>query len=73
MELKIRIAKVRRLRLLVTHVTKAHPIKKEPAEGGRFQLEKSLTKRVKAAPDKTKRDQHWRSSEEVKLWVLTHK
>lgn len=57
----------------ITDVTKAHPIKKELAEGGRFVLEKQLTKRVKAASDKTKRDQHWRASEEVELWVLTHK
>lgn len=56
----------------ITNVTKAHPIKKELAEGGRFQLEKQLAKRVKGASDKTKRDQHWRGSEEVELWVLTH-
>lgn len=28
---------------------------------------------VKAFSEKTKRDQHWRSSEAVELWVLTHK
>ena len=57
----------------ITNVTKDHPIKKELAEGGRFNLEKCLTKKVKAASEKTKRDQNWRSSEEVELWVLTNK
>jgi len=56
----------------ITNVTKAHPIELELAEGGRFQLERCFKKSVKAASDKTKRDQHWRSSEEVELWVLTH-
>lgn len=55
----------------ITEVTKEHPIEKELAEGGRFQLEKCFKKSVKAASEKTKRDQHWRSSEEVELWVLT--
>jgi len=57
----------------ITNVIKDHPIKKELAEGGRFQLEKHLKKRVKAASEKTKRDQSWRSTEQVELWVLTHK
>jgi tRNA1(Val) A37 N6-methylase TrmN6 len=57
----------------ITNVTKDHPIEKELAEGGRFQLEKRFKKTVKAASEKTKRDQHWRSSEEVELWVLTNK
>jgi predicted RNA methylase len=57
----------------ITNATKEHPIEKELAEGGRFQLEKCLKKPVKYASDKTKRDQHWRSSEEVELWVLTNK
>jgi hypothetical protein len=57
----------------VTKVTKDHPIEKELAEGGRFQLEKCLKKAVKAASDKTKRDQNWRATEEVELWVLTNK
>lgn len=56
----------------ITKVTKEHPIEIELAEGGRFQLERCLKKSVKAASSKTKRDQHWRSSEEVELWVLTH-
>ncbi len=57
----------------ITNVTKDHPIEKELAEGGRFQLEKCFKKTVKAASEKTKRDQYWRSSEEVELWVLTNK
>jgi hypothetical protein len=57
----------------ITNVTKEHPIKKELAEGGRFQLEKCLTKKVKAASEKTTRKQYWRSSEEVELWVLINK
>lgn len=57
----------------ITKVTTEHPIKKELAKGGRFRLEKSLTRGVKVASDKTKRDQHWRSSEEVELWVLMHR
>ena len=54
----------------ITNVTKDHPIEIELAEGGRFQLEKCYKRTVKAASDKTKRDQYWRSSEEVELWVL---
>lgn len=57
----------------ITHVTDEHPIEQELADGGRFVLEKCWKKKVKAASGKTKRDQHWRSSEEVELWVLTHK
>jgi tRNA1(Val) A37 N6-methylase TrmN6 len=57
----------------ITDVTKDHPVEKELLEGGRFQLETCLKKTVKAASDKTKRDQHWRSSEEVELWVLMNK
>ena len=54
----------------ITNVTKDHPIEIELTEGGRFQLEKCYKRTVKAASDKTKRDQYWRSSEEVELWVL---
>ena len=57
----------------ITDATKDHPIEAELAEGGRFQLEKCLKRPVKAASEKTKRDQYWRSSEEVELWVLTKK
>ncbi|MBE7692490.1 methyltransferase [Tenacibaculum finnmarkense] len=57
----------------ITNVTEEHPIKNELANGGRFQLEKCYTKPVKRASEITKRNQHWRSLEEVQLWVLTHK
>lgn len=57
----------------ITNVTKEHPVEKELTEGDRFQLEKCLKKGVKAASEKTNRDQHWRSLEEVELWVLTNK
>lgn len=56
----------------ITNVTKEHPIEKELAEGGRFQLERCFKKSVKSASEKTKRDQNWRSDEEVELWVLTN-
>ena len=36
-------------------------------------MEKYLKKSVKGSSEKTKRDQHWRSSEEVELWILTNK
>ena len=57
----------------ITNVTKDHPIEKELNKGDRFQLEKCYKKSVKAASENTKRDQNWRASEEVELWVLTHK
>jgi predicted RNA methylase len=57
----------------ITNVTEEHPIEKELAEGGRFQLEKCLKRTVKNASKKTNRDQHWRGTEEVELWVLTNK
>ena len=56
----------------ITHVTNEHPIETEIAEGNRFQLEKCYKKSVKAASNKTKRNRHWRSLEEVELWVLTN-
>lgn len=54
----------------ITEVAKEHPIKKELAEGGRFKLENCLTRKVKLASDKTKRDQNWRAEEVVELWEL---
>jgi len=57
----------------ITHFKTAHPIEKELSEGGRFRLERCFKKRVKEASIQTKRDQHWRGSEEVELWVLMHK
>lgn len=57
----------------ITNVGTEHPIEKELAQGGRFQLERTFKKRVKNASTHTKRDQYWRSEEEVELWVLVHK
>lgn len=54
----------------ITSVTEEHPIENELAKGGRFELVESLTRPVKQASVKTKRDPHWRDSEEVELWVL---
>jgi SAM-dependent methyltransferase len=57
----------------LTNVSNEHPIEKELSKGERFQLELCLKKSVKPASKKTKRNQHWRSSEKVELWVLSHK
>ena len=57
----------------ITKVSNIHPIEQELDEGGRFQLENCFKKSVKDASEKTNRDQHWRASEEVELWVLTQK
>ncbi len=57
----------------ITELTKEHPIEKELAEGGRFQLARCFKKSVKPASKKTKRDQSWRAEEVVELWELTHK
>lgn len=56
----------------ITNLTKEHPIENELLNGGRFELDKKLKKSVQAASVKTKRNQHWRSAEEVELWVLKH-
>jgi len=57
----------------ITEVTKEHPIEKELLNETRFELDKCFKKSVKKASAKTKRNQHWRSTEEVELWVLKHK
>lgn len=57
----------------ITNVTKDHPIEKEIVKGGRFKLEKCLKRTVKLASKETKRDQYWRSEEEVEFWILTNK
>jgi SAM-dependent methyltransferase len=54
----------------IAHLTKEHPIANELLHGGRFELDKCFKKAVKDASTKTKRNQHWRSTEEVELWVL---
>jgi methylase of polypeptide subunit release factors len=57
----------------ITNVTQEHPIEQELATGTRFELDRLFKKSVKKASDKTKRNQHWRATEEVELWVLKHK
>lgn len=57
----------------ITNTRNTHPIEQELAKGGRFQLEKCFKKSVKRASKETKRDQHWRTSEEVELWILMNK
>ena len=57
----------------ITNLTKSHPIEKELAEGDRFRKELLMKKTVKPASKKTKRNQSWRSSEMVELWVLGHR
>lgn len=56
----------------ISDTTTEHPIQKEIEEGGRFKLELKLTKSVKKASDKTKRNIHLREAEKVELWVLKH-
>lgn len=54
----------------ITKSSKTHPIQIELANGGRFQKELFLQKKVGQASKKTKRNQNWRESEFVELWVL---
>ncbi|WP_020568535.1 50S ribosomal protein L11 methyltransferase [Neolewinella persica] len=57
----------------ITNVAKENPIEKELADGARFELDRFFKKSVKQASSKTRRNQHWRDTEEVELWVLKHK
>ncbi|MDP3353743.1 MAG: methyltransferase, partial [Flavobacteriaceae bacterium] len=57
----------------ITKVNEVHPIKEELVKGGRFQKELFLQKEVTAASHKTKRNQNWRTTEMVELWVLKSK
>lgn len=54
----------------ITQVSENHPIKTELAEEGRFEKEFFLQKKVQQASKKTNRNQNWRTSEMVELWVL---
>lgn len=54
----------------LTNVSKHHPIEKELADGGRFKKEYFVQKKVSQASHKTRRNQNWRNSEMVELWVL---
>jgi methylase of polypeptide subunit release factors len=57
---------------IITDVSKTNPIEEEIQKGTRFKKAELLTRSVKAASKKTKRDQNWRSLEKVELWVLEH-
>jgi len=54
----------------ITKVNKSHPIEEELSNGGRFQKELFIQKKVGHASKKTKRNQNWRDLEMVELWVL---
>ncbi|BAX81953.1 methyltransferase type 11 [Labilibaculum antarcticum] len=54
----------------ITNQKEGHPIEKELAEGGRFEKELLLHKKVRSASKNTKRNQNWRQEEMVELWVL---
>jgi methylase of polypeptide subunit release factors len=57
----------------VSKTENEHPIRKEIEEGTRFKVDLFLDKSVKKASEKTTRNQFWRETEKVELWVLTHK
>lgn len=54
----------------ITKLSDNHPIENELTKNGRFQKELFIQKKVGAASKKTQRNQNWRSSEMVELWVL---
>ena len=54
----------------ITKVSDIHPIEAELQEGGRFQKEIFIQKKVSQASQKTRRNQNWRATEMVELWVL---
>ena len=54
----------------VTGVSSTHPVEMELAKGGRYEKELFVQKSVGKASKKTRRNQNWRDSEKVELWVL---
>lgn len=56
----------------ITDVCKTNPIEEEIKKGTRFKKSELLTRSVKKASKKTKRDQNWRDLEKVELWILEH-
>ena len=54
----------------ITGLSDTNPIEQELLQNDRFEKELMLTKKVAKASTETKRDQHWRTEEEVQLWVL---
>lgn len=57
----------------ITETSNIHPVEEELSKGCRFQKELFLQKKVRLASKKTQRNQTWRSSEMVELWVLKAK
>lgn len=56
----------------ITELTDKHPIEEELKNGGRFKKEFFVQREVKEASGKTRRNQNWRTSEKVELWVLSN-
>ncbi len=54
----------------ITGVSENHPVETELSEGGRFEKELFVQKKVSLASKKTRRNQNWRNDEKVELWVL---
>lgn len=54
----------------ITNSTDQHPIEQELLTGGRYKLVNCFKRTVKDASEKTTRNQHWRATEEVELWIL---
>lgn len=54
----------------ISKIEKNHPIEIELANGGRFEKELILKKKVRSASKYTTRNQSWRAEENVELWVL---
>lgn len=54
----------------ITKTGESHPIEEELSAGKRFQKELFIQKKVGQASKNTRRNQNWRSSEMVELWVL---
>jgi len=54
----------------ITNIGDCHPIEAELSGGGRFQKELFIQKKVRPASKNTRRNQNWRTSEMVELWVL---
>ncbi len=57
----------------ITKVSESHPIEAELSDGGRFKKELFMQKKVSQASKNTQRNQSWRSSEMVELWVLKNR
>ncbi len=54
----------------ITNISKNHPIKDELSKNKRFEKELFIQKKVSKSSNKTRRNQNWRATEMVELWVL---